>query len=81
MSIETSSVEPASGAGASSRPAACGRARNRCRRRLGGGRPRRRPAARRGAALLSVGTLASGLLAYAFNVLAARSRGPPTTVR
>ena len=33
-------------------------------------------ASRRGAALLSVGTLASGLLAYAFNVLAARSLGP-----
>lgn len=30
----------------------------------------------RDAALLSVGTLASGLLAYAFNVLAARSLGP-----
>jgi O-antigen/teichoic acid export membrane protein len=33
-------------------------------------------ASRRGAAVLSVGTLASGLLAYAFNVLAARSLGP-----
>ena len=31
---------------------------------------------RRDAALMSVGTLASGVLAYAFNVLAARSLGP-----
>ena len=31
---------------------------------------------RREAALLSIGTLSSGLLAYAFNVLAARSLGP-----
>jgi O-antigen/teichoic acid export membrane protein len=33
-------------------------------------------ASKRGAAVLSIGTLASGLLAYAFNVLAARSLGP-----
>jgi len=45
------------------------------------GRPKtRRPPAvaaeRRDAALLSIGTLASGVLAYAFNVVAARSLGP-----
>ena len=39
-------------------------------------RPRLHAVDRREAALLSVGTLASGLLAYAFNVLAARSLGP-----
>jgi O-antigen/teichoic acid export membrane protein len=41
-----------------------------------GPRPTVDLASRRGAAVLSVGTLASGLLAYAFNVLAARSLGP-----
>jgi O-antigen/teichoic acid export membrane protein len=39
-------------------------------------RPRLRAVDRREAALLSIGTLASGILAYAFNVLAARSLGP-----
>ena len=33
-------------------------------------------AGRRDAALLSAGTIGSGLLAYAFNVLAARALGP-----
>jgi O-antigen/teichoic acid export membrane protein len=44
--------------------------------RLRTARPRLAVVDRRGAALLSIGTLASGLLAYAFNVLAARSLGP-----
>jgi O-antigen/teichoic acid export membrane protein len=39
-------------------------------------RPRLHAVDGREAALLSVGTLASGILAYAFNVLAARSLGP-----
>ena len=40
------------------------------------GRPRLQAVDRRDAALMSIGTLASGVLAYAFNVLAARSLGP-----
>ncbi len=39
-------------------------------------RPRLHAVDRREATLLSIGTLASGVLAYAFNVLAARSLGP-----
>ena len=39
-------------------------------------RPRLHAVDRREAALLSVGTLSSGILAYAFNVIAARSLGP-----
>jgi O-antigen/teichoic acid export membrane protein len=38
--------------------------------------PSRGLATRRGAALLSLGTLGSGLLAYAFNLLVARALGP-----
>src|SRR5262245_39033040 len=37
---------------------------------------RRGGALMRGAAMLSVGTVASGVLAYAFNALAARTLGP-----
>ena len=39
-------------------------------------RPRLEAIDRRDAAMLSIGTLASGVLAYAFNVLAARTLGP-----
>ncbi|WCB95823.1 hypothetical protein DSM104299_04574 [Baekduia alba] len=39
-------------------------------------RPRLEAVDKRDAALMSVGTLASGVLAYAFNVLAARTLGP-----
>ena len=45
-------------------------------RAAGAARPRLQAVDRRDAALLSIGTLASGVLAYAFNVLAARSLGP-----
>ena len=44
--------------------------------RLRAAGPRLQPLDRRDAALMSVGTLASGVLAYAFNLLAARSLGP-----
>ncbi|HMJ36866.1 MAG TPA: hypothetical protein VK501_23375 [Baekduia sp.] len=44
--------------------------------RIRAARPRLEAVDRSEAALLSVGTLASGLLAYVFNVLAARSLGP-----
>jgi O-antigen/teichoic acid export membrane protein len=44
--------------------------------RLRASRPRLEAVDRRDAALMSIGTLASGVLAYAFNVLAARSLGP-----
>jgi O-antigen/teichoic acid export membrane protein len=44
--------------------------------RPAGARVRLQAVDRRDAALMSVGTLASGVLAYAFNVLAARSLGP-----
>jgi O-antigen/teichoic acid export membrane protein len=40
------------------------------------GRPRLEAVDKRDAALMSIGTLSSGVLAYAFNVLAARSLGP-----
>ena len=46
------------------------------RRRAGPPAPRLAAVDRRDAALMSAGTLASGVLAYAFNVLAARSLGP-----
>ena len=39
-------------------------------------RPRLKFTAGRDAALLSIGTLASGILAWVFNVVAARSLGP-----
>ena len=45
-------------------------------RAVGPARPRLQAVDRRDAALMSIGTLASGVLAYAFNVLAARSLGP-----
>ncbi len=44
--------------------------------RLRAARPRLEAVDRRDAALLSIGTLASGVLAYAFNVVAARALGP-----
>lgn len=44
--------------------------------RLRAARPRLQSLDRRDAALMSMGTLGSGVLAYAFNVLAARSLGP-----
>ena len=44
--------------------------------RLRTARPRLEAVDKRDAALMSIGTLASGVLAYAFNVLAARSLGP-----
>jgi O-antigen/teichoic acid export membrane protein len=44
--------------------------------RLRAARPRLEAVDRRDAALMSIGTLASGVLAYVFNVLAARSLGP-----
>jgi O-antigen/teichoic acid export membrane protein len=46
--------------------------------RLRAARPRLEAVDRRDAALMSIGTLASGVLAYVFNVLAARSLGPET---
>jgi O-antigen/teichoic acid export membrane protein len=46
------------------------------RARLRSARPHLEAVDRRDATLLSIGTLASGVLAYAFNVLAARSLGP-----
>jgi O-antigen/teichoic acid export membrane protein len=44
--------------------------------RIRSGRPRLQVTDRADAALMSVGTLASGVLAYVFNVVAARSLGP-----
>src|SRR4051794_30742481 len=44
--------------------------------RAEGRRPRLEAVDKRDAALMSVGTLASGVLAYAFNVVAARTLGP-----
>ena len=44
--------------------------------RLRTARPRLEAVDKRDAALMSIGTLASGVLAYVFNVLAARSLGP-----
>ena len=44
--------------------------------RLRAARPRLEEVDKRDAALMSVGTLASGVLAYVFNVVAARSLGP-----
>ena len=44
--------------------------------RLRAARPRLEAGDRRDAALMSIGTLSAGVLAYVFNVLAARSLGP-----
>jgi O-antigen/teichoic acid export membrane protein len=54
------------------------RAATTARARLRSSRPRLEAIDRSEAALLSLGTLASGLLAYGFNVVAARALGPET---